>query len=431
MLPLLLALAGLTNPLILQPSSGIGCGSGQVSCSGSCSTLATDPNNCGACGTVCGGGQQCYTGSCTTYCLPTQVLCGGLCVNPLSDIYHCGAVLDCANSASTGLSLPNSVQVDTTNNNLIVGNYSTGSISVFPRTWNGTYTSSPTRTISGAATTLSKGTNSLYIDTVNNEIGSCNSIAPAIAIFARTANGNTAPLRNISGALTGLVTPEQIAVDTVNNEIVEGDLNGGGVGVVNVFSRTANGNIAPLRTITMGANSFLAGVYVDTFNNEIGVNDNGNNRIVVYSRTASGTATPLRTINLDVLAQGPYPYNLYVDTINNEVGLVSDPFPVNFSGQINIYPRTANGTIAPIRTIQGFASGLEGPQGITVDTVHDEIIVTDNGLDIDGNGLVSVFPRRSNGNVAPLRTISSINVGASCTGGNICKIVNFLPACAP
>ena len=38
-------------------------------------------------------------------------------------------------------------------------------------------------------------------------------------VFARTANGNVAPLRTISGAATGLSAPTGILVDTVNNEL--------------------------------------------------------------------------------------------------------------------------------------------------------------------------------------------------------------------
>jgi hypothetical protein len=53
-----------SGPIIVSPSQGMGCGSGQSLCSGSCSTLATDSANCGACGVVCSKTQVCSASSC-------------------------------------------------------------------------------------------------------------------------------------------------------------------------------------------------------------------------------------------------------------------------------------------------------------------------------------------------------------------------------
>ncbi len=42
----------------------------------------------------------------------------------------------------------------------------------------------------------------------------------SITVYARTASGNTAPLRTLQGVGTGLRGPEGVAVDLVNNELV-------------------------------------------------------------------------------------------------------------------------------------------------------------------------------------------------------------------
>ena len=44
----------------------------------------------------------------------------------------------------------------------------------------------------------------------------CNSIT----VYSRNANGDVAPIRKISGTNTSLDSPVGVAVDTANNEIV-------------------------------------------------------------------------------------------------------------------------------------------------------------------------------------------------------------------
>ncbi|MEZ4390403.1 MAG: hypothetical protein R3A48_04845 [Polyangiales bacterium] len=59
------------------------CATGQTNCSGTCRAVATDTNNCGACGRVCtaptGGTVSCTAGSCVQSCPAGQTNCGGVC----------------------------------------------------------------------------------------------------------------------------------------------------------------------------------------------------------------------------------------------------------------------------------------------------------------------------------------------------------------
>jgi hypothetical protein len=66
------------------------CPAGQASCDGyTCTTLQTDPKNCGTCGLVCVSGV-CAAGSCAASCSAGQTLCSGACVNTQTDTKNCG-----------------------------------------------------------------------------------------------------------------------------------------------------------------------------------------------------------------------------------------------------------------------------------------------------------------------------------------------------
>jgi hypothetical protein len=52
------------------------------------------------------------------------------------------------------------------------------------------------------------------VDTLNNEIVVANFFSDAITVYARTANGNVAPLRTIQGPATELSGSVDVAVST-------------------------------------------------------------------------------------------------------------------------------------------------------------------------------------------------------------------------
>lgn len=69
--------------------AGTGCAADQASCVGVCVTTASDPANCGACGTLCASGQQCTAGACA--CLAGLEACPTGCTDLGSDGQSCGA----------------------------------------------------------------------------------------------------------------------------------------------------------------------------------------------------------------------------------------------------------------------------------------------------------------------------------------------------
>jgi len=56
-----------------------------------CADLEEDQDNCGACGNACPAGHACAAGKCFVSCLPSEINCGGKCIDPTTDNRHCGA----------------------------------------------------------------------------------------------------------------------------------------------------------------------------------------------------------------------------------------------------------------------------------------------------------------------------------------------------
>lgn len=73
-----------------------GCDNGLPRCNGACVDTSTDHDNCGNCNVACNADQTCNGGTCG--CAATDLVCGTVCTDPLTDEGHCGATGDCLGS---------------------------------------------------------------------------------------------------------------------------------------------------------------------------------------------------------------------------------------------------------------------------------------------------------------------------------------------
>jgi hypothetical protein len=140
------------------------------------------------------------------------------------------------------------VVVDTVADRLFLADRTGNTINVYNNasTLNGVAT--PTRQISGAATGLGTPAG-LQIDSSGRLVVS-NSSPPSITVYSAAASGNVTPAAIISGSNTGFVSPNQIAFDTTARDtLYVADPGSGAISVFTSFS-SANGNLAPTRTIT-------------------------------------------------------------------------------------------------------------------------------------------------------------------------------------
>jgi hypothetical protein len=261
----------------------------------------------------------------------------------------------------TALHVPQGIALDAARNIYVVNHTGLGSVTVYPAGANGDV--APTQTISGSKTGMN-GPEGIALDSslniyVANSFGGASGLG-SVTVYPAGANGNVAPIRTISGSNTGLNFPEGITLDASLNVYVTTFVGGpSGLGNVSVYAAGANGNVAPVRTIT-GSNTRLHG--------PVGI--------------ALGRQGGIYVVNYD----SP-----------------NRPAP----GSVTVYPAGTNGNVAPLRTISGSNTGLFGSLGIARDGSGIHVVNQQGG--IGRLGSVTAYATGANGNVAPIQTISGPN----------------------
>jgi len=278
--------------------------------------------------------------------------------------------------------------------------------------------------------------NTLWVDTVNDEILVGNDAQETLQVYSRGAHGLVRPLREIKGHATFVTFPGQVIVDPSHDEIwsVGNDI----ADLVTVYHRTDDGNVAPIRRIDgrlSGTGRFDRswGLALDTVNDEVAVTHQKRNRISIFDRTTNTDtnpgATPKRTIT-GALTKLANPHGIFIDTALNEMYVVNAGHSITVTGgiplgstappSITVYARTAKGNVAPLRTIQGDKTRLDDARPIFLDSQRREIVVAD-GSPTDA---LLFFDQNANGNVAPLRTIQGDKTGLSNPTGVFVDTVN-------
>jgi hypothetical protein len=160
----------------------------------------------------------------------------------------------------------------------------------------------PKRLIQGQATKLARSVHNIRYDAVHDEIVVAHPVAQAILFFRGGADGNEAPLRTIMGPKTMLWDPDYVGVDGAHNEVfvTSGER-------VLVFSSLANGDVAPLRVIE-GPDTTLgrmrgAPQVVSELNLMVVAagpipGKPGHGTLLIFNRTDNGNVKPLRVISL-------------------------------------------------------------------------------------------------------------------------------------
>lgn len=214
---------------------------------------------------------------------------------------------------------------------------------------------------------------------------------PSITIYPPGSNGDTAPVRTVTGKATGLSQPTGLAIDSSGflyalNENGEPVAPGGSI---TVYGPQANGNAVPLRVISGTNTSNVTGldnpaaIALDRANNIYTANDGstdgagGTDSVTIYSANSTGNVKPIARI-AGPMTQLNDPNAIAVDEIgniyvaNNVSGGASadlDSITVYQPGSNgNVAPamRLSNGTIVRNAVIKGSLTALDQPSGIAI-----------------------------------------------------------------
>ncbi len=246
---------------------------------------------------------------------------------------------------------------------------------------------------------LSRTMHGIAYDPIHQEFFVTAQFGQAVLVFRSGAGGEERPIRVIHGSKTRLVEPDTLAVDPVHDEIFvpEGEN-------ILVYPRTANGNVAPSRVITgLGTVGSLA---VDPQRDLIVVNtqdwepdptlrgrgndeDNRRNllkeaarptgRLSIIPRASTGTVKPLRVIT-GMLNGG----NL---AIHSPTGLVFMIQRAIAGGEgawkresyVAVWHIDDSGRVPPRYKIGGRGVMFRG-MGLALDPKNEAVIVSDKDL---------------------------------------------------
>ena len=304
---------------------------------------------------------------------------------------------------NTGLNRPTGVAFDAERGELYVADEVANTVSVFSADAEGDV--APIRVLEGPRT-LMRNPSDVFLDHVNNEMWVASFGNHLALAYELGAEGDTAPGRIIRGSPLNtpgsmISNPYAVAYDTKRQEILVTSC----VGHPRIiaFARNADGNALPVRSI-QGANTFtnrtMHAIVYDALHDEIVVPSRAGQAIMTFRGDADGDEAPIRIIQGPLTGLRQFD-KLTVDPVNDEV-------LVYFRNQVVIFDRTANGDVAPKRTLT-LQEGLR-ISGAAVDPIRDLLVVA-------GGDRISIFDRTAEGDAEPRAVIgggpvSGLRVGS-------------------
>lgn len=178
-------------------------------------------------------------------------------------------------------------------------------------------------------------------------------------------------------------------------------------GSIASFPIGATGNVAPGTSIA-GSLTGLDGPFYGTIGsagspyapNAVA------NSVTTYAAGATGDTGPVTDLNGYSTGLAT-PYGVAIAASGDIY--VTNAGGSSYATSVTEYPAGSNGNAAPIATISGAATTLYQPAAIAVDA--SSYVYVSNGLAASSGGWIAVFSPNSNGNIAPARLIQGGSTG--------------------
>ncbi|MBS1815106.1 MAG: SMP-30/gluconolactonase/LRE family protein [Acidobacteria bacterium] len=235
-----------------------------------------------------------------------------------------------------------------------------------------------------------------------------------VLVYPAGATGSAAPARTIMGSLTGLKLIQGLALDTTGQMYVSSWVNNGAAAnSISVFASNANGNVAPVRTISGGATGLTspAGLAVDSAGT-VYVADGYLGRVSAFTSTQNGDVAPARSFTTLYA-----PFQIAIDSANNLYLPLADT--TGNYGAVNVFPSTASGNLpTPTRVVGGHALNAQGGiYGIALDSRNNLYCVysPSSSTSLGAIGIATFSPTAS-GNASPATVVTSSNFTLSYFG---------------
>jgi Fibronectin type III domain len=261
--------------------------------------------------------------------------------------------------AATGLSAPSAVQVSPSGI-VYVANAGNSSITEYRNGASGNV--APHATIAGPATGLDAPSS---LDLAGGEVWVTDPSTNVVEGFTAGSSGNELPAESISGSNTGLNHPIAVAVDR-SLEGADGAILGG-----------------------LG----LAGVYV------INAPTSGGGSVTAYAAGKFGDRAPVATVGSALHPLASPSAILSVDI--GEIWVASRG--ADSASEYFVFPGEPS---EAIRTIKGTKTGIDAPDGLSLDARSDLVVAN------SGSHSLGLFGPTAHGNVAPVRTVTDVGSDA-------------------
>jgi hypothetical protein len=216
--------------------------------------------------------------------------------------------------------------------------------------------------------------------------------------FPANASGSIAPLSMVTGPR--LTAFDAVAVDTLGNlyvSIHKGTAPSFVYQILVYAPPTASGAATLTNTITSSSlSNGITSIAVDSTGEIYALSGNS---IIVFAANAAANATPLRQIAGN-LTQIDYPIQIAVDAAQNV-------YVANVNaGNILVFSSTETGNTTPAGILSGVLTILDTPSGVAVDSSGNIYVASFNQP--SNSSVLLEFSPGSTGNVAPVRTLTSI-----------------------